>query len=46
MKKKNRSALTIRLDTATALAHQEMKNGEYKEFDNLSDLLTDLHNED
>jgi hypothetical protein len=31
------------LDTATELAHQQLQNGEYRDFDNLSDLFKDLH---
>lgn len=34
------------LDIATAKAHAEIKNGDYAEFDNVDDLLKDLHDED
>jgi DNA-damage-inducible protein J len=34
------------LDAATMKAHKQIENGEYEEFDNLEDLLKDLHDED
>lgn len=34
------------LDIATQQAHQEIARGEYQTFDNVQDLLKDLHDED
>jgi DNA-damage-inducible protein J len=31
------------LDVATELAHEELQNGQYRDFDNLDDLFKDLH---